>query len=138
MVGWWDMELTFFPEILQNYIYMWHNSHRTSTECWQKTSSFQKGKNTSTYLSRAKEKRKNIYTKELEPLGGSCEGRKVSNTMKSPHWQRQEAGSFGASEESAVCRGQNGKSCTESQCLLALSSLRYLFACPPGQVGTEC
>ena len=82
------MELTFFPEILQNYIYMWHNSHRTSTECWQKTSSFQKGKNTSTYLSRAKEKRKNIYTKELEPLGGSCEGRKVSNTMKSPHWQR--------------------------------------------------
>ena len=23
---------------------MWHNSHRTSTECWQKTADFQKEK----------------------------------------------------------------------------------------------
>ena len=65
-----------------------NDSYRTSTECWQKTSSFQKGKNTSTYLSRAKEKRKNIYTKELEPLGGSCEGRKVPPYLETPSWVR--------------------------------------------------
>ena len=48
------------PQIHQKYIYMWNNnSHRTPTECWQKTSDFPKGKKLPTYLGRAKEKRKN-------------------------------------------------------------------------------
>ena len=42
----------------QKYIYMWNNSYRTPTECWQKTSDFPKGKKIPTYLGRAKEKRK--------------------------------------------------------------------------------
>ena len=32
------------PQIHQKYIYMWNNSYRTPTECWQKTSDFPKGK----------------------------------------------------------------------------------------------
>ena len=32
------------PQIHQKYIYMWNNSQRTPTECWQKTSDFRKGK----------------------------------------------------------------------------------------------
>ena len=47
------------PQIHQKYIYMWNNSYRTPTECWQKTSDFPKGKKMPTYLGRAKEKRKN-------------------------------------------------------------------------------
>ena len=46
------------PQIHQKYIYMWNNSYRTPTECWQKTSDFPKGKKLPTYLVRAKEKRK--------------------------------------------------------------------------------
>ena len=60
---------------------MWNNSCRTPTEHWQKTSEFPKGKKLPTYLGRAKEKRKNrdkrIGTAPV-PLGGSCEGGKVS------------------------------------------------------------
>ena len=37
------------PQIHQNYIYMWNNSYRTPTECWQKTSDFPKGKKLPTY-----------------------------------------------------------------------------------------
>ena len=47
------------PQTHQKYIYMWNNSYRTPTECWQKTSDFPKGKKLPTYLGRAKEKRKN-------------------------------------------------------------------------------
>ena len=32
------------PQIHQKYIYMWNNSYRTPTECWQKTSDFPKGR----------------------------------------------------------------------------------------------
>ena len=46
-------------QIHQKYMYMWNNSYRTPTECWQKTSDFPKGKKLPTYLGRAKEKRKN-------------------------------------------------------------------------------
>ena len=46
------------PQIHQKYIYMWNNSYRTPTECYQKTSDFPKGKKLPTYLGRAKEKRK--------------------------------------------------------------------------------
>ena len=30
------------PQIHQNYIYMWNNSYRTPTECWQKPQTSQK------------------------------------------------------------------------------------------------
>ena len=69
------------PQIHQKYIYMWNNSYRTPTERWQKTSDLPKGKKLPTYLGRAKEKRKNrdkrIGTAPA-PVGGSCEGGKVS------------------------------------------------------------
>ena len=69
------------PQMHQKYIYMWKNSYRTPTERWQKTSAFPKGKKIPMYLGRAKEKRKNrdkrIGTGPA-PLGGSCEGGKVS------------------------------------------------------------
>ena len=68
-------------QIHQKYIYMRNNTYRTSTECSQKTSDFPKGKKIPTYLGRAKEKRKNrdkrIGTGPA-PLGGRCEGGKVS------------------------------------------------------------
>ena len=32
------------PQIHQKYIYMWDNSYRTPTKCWQKPSDFPKGK----------------------------------------------------------------------------------------------
>ena len=68
-------------KIHQKYIYMWNSSYRTTTERWQKTSDLPKSKKLPTYLGRAKEKRK--YTdKRLgtgpAPVGGSCEGGKVS------------------------------------------------------------
>ena len=52
------------PKIHQKYIYMWNNSYRALTECWQKTSDFPKGKKLPAYLSRAKGKRKKKETKE--------------------------------------------------------------------------
>ena len=68
------------PKIHQKYVYMWNNSYRT-TECWQKTSDFPKGKKIPMYLGKAKEKRKN-RDKRIgmgpAPLGGSCEEGKVS------------------------------------------------------------
>ena len=75
------------PQIHQKYIYMWNNSYRTPTEHWQKTSDFPKGNKLPTYLGRAKEKRKNrdkrIGTGPA-PLGGSCEGGKVSTHSEDP------------------------------------------------------
>ena len=74
------MEITSSPQIHQKYIYMWSSSYITPTECWSKTSDFPKGK-IPTYLGRAKENRKN-RDKRIgmgpAPLGGSCEGGKVS------------------------------------------------------------
>ena len=69
------------PQIHQKYIYMWKNSYRTPTECWQKTSDFPKNKKLPLYLGRAKEERENRdKTTEMGPvhLGGSCKGGKVS------------------------------------------------------------
>ena len=69
------------PQIHQKYIYMWKNSYRTPTERWQKTSDLPKGKKLPTYLGRAKEKRKNRDKRRgtgPAPVGGSCEGGKVS------------------------------------------------------------
>ena len=69
------------PQIHQKYIYMWNNPYRTPTERWKKTSDLPKSKKLPTYLGRAKEKRKN-RDKRIgmgpAPVGGSCEGGKVS------------------------------------------------------------
>ena len=69
------------PQRHQIYIYMWNNSYRTYIECWQKTTDFPKGKKLPTYLGRVKVKRK-IRDKRIgmgpAPVGGSCEGGKVS------------------------------------------------------------
>ena len=69
------------PQIHQKYTYMKNNPYRTPTERWQKTSDPPNGKKLPMYLGRAKEKRKNrdkrIGTGPA-PVGGSCEGGKVS------------------------------------------------------------
>ena len=69
------------PQIHQKYIYTWNCSYRKPTECWQKTSGLPKGNKLLMYLGRVKEKRKNgdkrIGTGPA-PVGGSCEGGKVS------------------------------------------------------------
>ena len=66
------------PQIHQKNTYLWNNSYRTPTEWWQKTSDFPKGKKLPTYLGRAKEKRDKRRGTRHAPLGGSCEGGKVS------------------------------------------------------------
>ena len=75
------------PQIHQKYVYMWNNSYRTPTECWQKTSDFPKGKKLPTYQCWAKEKRKNrdkrIGTGPA-PREGSCEGGKASTHQEAP------------------------------------------------------
>ena len=75
------------PQIHQKYIYMWNSSYRTPTERWQKTSDLPKGKKLPMYLGRAKEKRNNrdkrIGTAPA-PVGGSCEGGKVSTHQEAP------------------------------------------------------
>ena len=94
---------------------MWNNSYRTPTERWQKTSDFPKGKKFPTYLGRAKEKRKN-RDKRIgmgpAPLGGSCEGGKIS-TLGSSFTGRDRGwgggGSFGAKEESTATGVQRAK-----------------------------
>ena len=68
-------------QIHQKYIYTWNCSYRTPTERWQKNSDLPKGKKLPTHLGRAKEKRKNRdkrIGKGPAPVGGSCEGGKVS------------------------------------------------------------
>ena len=122
---------------------MWNDSYRTSTECWQKTSDFPKGKKIPTYLGRAKEKRKNRDKKlGMGPtsLGGSCEGGKVS-TQESPFIGgngRWAGGSFRATKDSTatvVRRAKQRDSHTEDRCRPALTSLRGLSADPLGCVG---
>ena len=66
---------------------MWNNSYRTPTECWQNTPDFQKSKLISTQWSREKEIRKKYKGIRMgpAPLGGNCEGGKISDTWKTPH-----------------------------------------------------
>ena len=132
------------PQIHQKYIYMWNSSYRTPVECWQKTSDFPKGKKLPTYLGRAKEKRKNrdkrIGTGPA-PLGGSCEGGKVSTHQEAPSLVEMRGGwgeSFGATEESTatgVERAKQRDSHTEDRFRPALTSPRDLSAHLPGRVG---
>ena len=120
---------------------MWNNSYRTPTECWQKTSDLPKGKKLPAYLGRAKEKRKNrdkrIGTGPA-PVGGSCEGGKVSTHLRRQRLRVAEGGSFGAAEESAatgVRRAKRRDSRREDRCRAALTSPRGLSAHPPGRAG---
>ena len=122
---------------------MWNNSYRTPIECWQKTSDFPQGKKLPTYLGRAKEKRKNrdkrIGTGPA-PLGGSCQGEKISTHWEAPSLvevRGGSGGSFRATEESAATGVQRAKrrdSCTEDHCWPALTTLRGLPSHPPGRM----
>ena len=75
------MEITFFPINTSKLHLHVEQLLLKPTERWQKTSDLPKGKKLPTYLGRAKEKRKK-RDKRIgmgpAPLGGSCEGRKVS------------------------------------------------------------
>ena len=76
-----DVEINFLPQNTSKIRIHVENSYRTPTERWQKTSDFPKGKKLPTYLGRSKEKRKNRDKRigaGAAPLGGSCEGGKVS------------------------------------------------------------
>ena len=132
------------PQTHQKYIYMWNNSCTTTTECWQKTSDLPKGKKLPTYLGRAKEKRKNRDRRigmGPAPVGGSCEGGKISTHWEAPLLAEKgggRGGSFGAVEESAatgVRRGKRRDSRTEARCRAALTSPRGLSAPLPGRAG---
>ena len=83
-----------FPQIHQKYIYMWNNSCRTPTECWQKTSDLPKGKKLHTYLGRAKEKRKGrdkrIGMGNLHQWEGAVKEEKFPHTRKPCHWWRRQ------------------------------------------------
>ena len=106
------------PQIHQKYIYLWNNSYRTPTECWQKTSDFSKGKKVPTYLSRAKEKRKNrdkrIGTGPA-PVGGELWRRKGFHTLGSPfrgrdcRWWMGEASERQRRALPQGCGGQSGE-----------------------------
>ena len=75
------MEIAFIPTNTSEIYLHVKNSYRTPTERWQNPSDFPKSKKLPLYLGRAKEKRKNRDKRigmGAAPLGGSCEGGKVS------------------------------------------------------------
>ena len=103
-----------------------------------------KGKKLPTYLGRAKEKRKNRDKRigtGLAPLGGSCEGGKVSTHSEAPSLVEMGSGRgecFRAMEENAATEVQRAKrrdSHTEDQCQPELTSLRGLSIHLPGRAG---
>ena len=140
------MEITFLPtNTSEIQIYTWNNSYRTPTECCQKNSDLPKGKKLPTCLGRAKEKRKNRDRRigmGPAPVGGSCEGGKVSTHTRKPlrgrRLQVAEGGSFRATEGSTATGVQRAKrrdSRTEDRCRLTLTSPRGLSAHRPGRAG---
>lgn len=78
------MELTFSPTDTSKYIYVCNDSHRTSAEHWQKSSGSQKRKSPSNWVRQKKKKKKTEEEIGMgsAPLGGRCEGGKVST-----HWE---------------------------------------------------
>ena len=103
----------------------------------------QKARNSPTYLGRAKEKRKNrgkrIGTGPA-PVGGSCEGGKVSTHFAGGDCGGVEGGSFGAMKESVatgVRRAKQRDSRTEDRRRAALTTPRGLYAHPPGGAGAR-
>ena len=130
----------------QKYIYMWNNSYRTPTECWQKNSDFPKGKKTPTYLGRAKEKRKKQRQKNRDGTctsGGELWRRKSFHTLGSPFtdgdrgWGGQgwKLRSHRGELINRVQRAKQRDSYTEDRCQPALTNLRCLSAHPPGRMG---
>ena len=99
------------PQIHQKYIYMWNNFYRTPIECWQKTSDFPKGKKLPTYQGRVKEKRKN-RDKRIgmgpAPLGGTCEGGKVSTHQEATSLAETGDGRGGKLRSHGEERGNRG------------------------------
>ena len=75
------MEITFLPTNTSKIHLHVEQLLRTPTERWQKNSDFPKGMKIPMYLARPKEKRKN-RDKRIgmgpPPVGGGCEGGKVS------------------------------------------------------------
>ena len=100
------------PQIHQKYIYMWNNSYRTPTECWQKSSDFPKGKKSPhTWVGQKKKQRQ-------KNRDGTCTSgrelwrRKSFHTLGSPFtggdggWA---GGRFRATEESTATGVQRAK-----------------------------
>ena len=80
------------PQIHQKYIYMWNSSYRTPTERCQKTSDLPKGKKISTYLGKAKEKRKKEtkeWEQDLNHWEGAVKEERFPHTRKLLHWMRR-------------------------------------------------
>ena len=61
------------PQIYQKHIYKWKESHRTSIECWQKTSERSRNPPHNQVGKKKKVKEKGIRMGPA-PHGGSCEG----------------------------------------------------------------
>ena len=122
---------------------MWNNSYRTLTERWQKTSDFEKARNSPCTWVGQKKKQK-TETKEqgwdLHQWEGAVKEEKFPHTRKPLHWRTWgwRRGRFGDTEESAATGVQRAKrrdSHTEDQCRPALTSPRGLSAQPLGWAG---
>ena len=75
------------------------------------------------------------------PLGGSCEGGKVSTHWEAPSWAETVGGggrklqSHGGERSNRGAEGKRRDSRTEDRCRPTLTSPSGLSAHPPGQVG---
>ena len=79
------------PKIHQKYIYMWNNSYRTPTECWQKPQASKKARN-SPHNWVGQKKKEEKETKDLHLWEGAVKEEKFPHARKSPHWWRWEGG----------------------------------------------
>ena len=132
------------PQIHQKYIYMWNNSYRTPTECWQKTSDLPKDKKLPrTWVGQKKKEKTEAKEQgwDLHIGEGVVKEESFPHTRRPLHGRRlqvAEGGSFGAMEESAATGVQRAKqrdSRTKDRCQPALTSPRGLSAHPPWQAG---
>ena len=112
------MDITFLPTVHQKYIYMWNNSYRTPTECWQKTSDFPKGKKLPHIPGEGKRKKKKQRQKNRDRTctsGRELGRRKGFHTLGSPFtggdgwWGGGEASEPRRKVQQQGCRGQSGE-----------------------------
>ena len=132
------------PQIHQKYNYMWNNSYRTPTECWQKTSDFPKGKKLPTYLGGQKKKGK-TETKEqgrgLHQWDGAVKEEMFPHTRKPIPWWRWgewQGGKLQSHGGERSNRGSEGKAERFPQgdpCRPEPTRLRGLSAHTPGSAG---
>ena len=123
---------------------MWNSSYRTPTECWQKISHLPKVKKVPTYLGRVKEKRKNrdkrIGTGPA-PVGGSCEGGKVSTHLEAPSraetvgGQRGELRSHGGERSNSGAEGKAERFPHRGSVLSSTHQPKRLVCSPAGAGG---